>query len=167
MKAHEIYQQIDSAVVAQMLDWFRANDRNVYKSAVSSIAANRKLRPVFVQKKTLPEQYAWIHKSLQSKPCDMIGEHLMQVWLMAGNQALLVTFCDALKIPHDGKGAVEGELPDELDAELLKAAIEQLLANHDARVVTVYLHMFNMQRPDGWPQIAALLAENSQLKLAA
>jgi hypothetical protein len=167
VKAHEIYQQIDTAIVAQMLDWFRANDRNVYKSAVSSIAANRKLRPVFVQKKTLPEQYAWIHKSLQGKPCDMIGEHLLQVWLMAGNQDLLVSFCDAMQIPHDGKGAVEGELPEEFDPELLKAAIEKLLASHDARVVAVYLHMFNMQRPDGWPQLVALLAETAELKLAA
>jgi len=167
VRAHEIYQQIDTAVVTQMLDWFRENDRNVYKSAVASVAANRKLRPVFVQKKTLPEQYTWIHKSLQSKTCDMIGEHLLQVWLMAGNQDMLVAFCDAMTIPHDGKGAVEGELPEAFDPELLKAAIEKLLGSHDARVVAVYLHMFNLQRPGGWPQLVELLAENAQLKLAA
>jgi hypothetical protein len=167
VKAHEIYQEMDAAVVEQMLDWFRANDRNVYKSAVASLAANRKLRPVFVQKKTLPEQYAWIQKTLQMKSCDMIGEHLLQVWLMAGNQDLLVGFCDALQIPHDGKGAVEGELPETFDDEALKAAVEGLLATHDARIVTLYLHVFNLQRAGGWPQIAAVIESNPLLALAA
>jgi hypothetical protein len=167
VKAHEIYQQIDSPLIGQMLDWFRANDRNVYKSAVASIAAKRKLRPVFVQKKTLAEQYAWIHKTLKMKDCDIIGEHLLQVWLMAGNQDLLISFCDHMAIPHDGKGAVEGELPDTFDPEKLAATVEHLLATHDPRLVTLYLLVFNLQRPDGWPQLSDLIASHSQLSLAA
>ena len=75
MKAHELYSAVDPAVVTEILDWFRANDRNVYKSAVATLAANRKLRPVFVQKKTLPDQYAWILKTLKLNACDTIGEH--------------------------------------------------------------------------------------------
>lgn len=166
MKAHEIYQELDGAVVAEMLDWFRANDRDVYKTAVSSIASQRKVRPVFVQKKTLAEQYAWIHKSLQAKGSDLIGEHLLQVWLMAGKQDLLVAFCDALGIEHDGKGVVEGELPEELDAPALHAAVDRLLENHDPRIVTLYLTLFNLQRQGGWPPLTAMLADNPRLALA-
>ena len=65
MKAHELYAVVDPAIVTQILDWFRANDRNVYKSAVATLAGNRKLRPVFIQKKSLTEQYAWILKTLK------------------------------------------------------------------------------------------------------
>ena len=43
MKAHELYTAVDPALFAGMLDWFRANDRNVYKSAVATLASNRKL----------------------------------------------------------------------------------------------------------------------------
>ncbi len=53
MKAHELYTAVDPDLVKGMLDWFRANDRNVYKSAVATLATNRKLRPVFIEKKTI------------------------------------------------------------------------------------------------------------------
>ena len=37
VKAHELYNAVDPALVTQMLDWFRDNDRNVYKSAVATL----------------------------------------------------------------------------------------------------------------------------------
>ncbi len=77
VKAHELYAAVDPTVVSGMLDWFRANDRNVYKSAVSTLASNRKLRPVFVTQKPLVDQYAWIHKTLKINACDTVGEHLL------------------------------------------------------------------------------------------
>jgi hypothetical protein len=111
VKAHELYSAVDPALVTQMLDWFRANDRNVYKSAVATLAGNRKLRPVFIEKKPLAEQYAWIHKTLKLNACNTIGEHLLQAYLMAGQQSMLAMFCDGMGIPHDGKGSVVGDLP--------------------------------------------------------
>ena len=34
MKSHELYAAVDPVIITQMLDWFRANDRNVYKVRV-------------------------------------------------------------------------------------------------------------------------------------
>ena len=121
MKAHELYAAVDPAIVTQMLDWFRANDRNVYKSAVATLAGNRKLRPVFIEKKPLADQYTWLHKTLKLNACDTIGEHLLQSFLMAGQQSLLAMFCDGMGIPHDGKGSVVGDLPKKLDPSGLPA----------------------------------------------
>jgi hypothetical protein len=148
-----------------MLDWFRNSNRGVYQSAVSTLAGNRKLRPVFIQKKPLAEQYAWIHKTLKLNACDAIGEHLLQAYLMGARQPLLAAFCDGMGIPHDGKGSVAGELPRELDDARLKAAVEQLLGAHDPVVVAVYLHCFNLQVPGGWPELTALLVADGRLKL--
>jgi hypothetical protein len=114
-----------------MLDWFRANDRNVYKSAVATLASNRKLRPVFIEKKPLADQYAWIHKTLKINACDTIGEHLLQAYLMAGQQSLLAMFCDGMGIPHDGKGSVVGDLPKKLDPERLTTTIDRLAGLFD------------------------------------
>ena len=111
MKAHEIYSAVDPAIVTQILDWFRANDKNVYKSAVATLAGNRKLRPVFIQKKSLADQYAWVHKTLKLNACETIGEHLLQAYLMAGQQSLLGMFCDGLGIPHDGSPGTEATPP--------------------------------------------------------
>lgn len=166
MKAHELYSAVDPVLVTQMLDWFRANDRNVYKSAVSTLAANRKLRPVFIEKKPLVDQYSWIHKTLKLNACDTIGEHLLQAYLMAGQQSLLAMFCDGMGIPHDGKGSVVGDLPKKLDGERLTATIDRLAGLFDTKLLTLYLHCFNMQVPGGWPELTEKLTSDERLKLA-
>lgn len=150
-----------------MLDWFRDNDRNVYKSAVATLASKRKLRPVFIQKKPVTEQYEWIHKTLKITACDSIGEQLLQAYLMAGQQSMLGMFCDGLGIPHDGKGSVVGDLPKGLDPEKLNATVDRLVDIFDPKMFTVYLHCFNMQVPGGWPELTAKLDNDERLVLGA
>jgi hypothetical protein len=166
VKAHELYTAVDPAFVTQILDWFRANDKNVYRSAVATLATNRKLRPVFIEKKSMAEQYAWIQKTLKLKACDTIGEHLLQAYLMAGQQSLLAMFCDGMGIPHDGKGSVVGDLPKGLDAERLNTTVDRIIDIFEPRLVAVYLHCFNMQKPEGWPTLTAKLESDERLTLA-
>jgi hypothetical protein len=166
VKAHELYTTVDPALFSEMLDWFRANDRNVYKSAVATLAGNRKLRPVFVQKKPLPEQYAWMLKTLKLNACNAVGEQLLQAYLMAAQQSLLAMFCDGMGIAHDGKGSVVGDLPKKLDAERLDATIDRLIGLFDPKLLTLYLHCFNMQVAGGWPELSAKLEADERLVLA-
>lgn len=166
MKAHELYTAVDPAIVTQMLDWFRSNDRNVYKSAVATIAGNRKLRPVFIEKKPLVDQYAWIHKTLKINACNTIGEHLLQAYLMAGQQSMLAMFCDGMGIPHDGKGSVVGNLPKQLESDRLATTIDRLVDLFDPKLLTLYLYCFNMQVPGGWPELTEKLTSDERLTLA-
>jgi hypothetical protein len=166
VKAHELYTAVDPALVTEMLDWFRANDRNVYKSAVATLAGNRKLRPVFIQKKSLADQYAWIHKTLKINACDTIGEHILQAYLMSAQQSMLGMFCDGLGIPHDGKGSVVGDLPKNLDKERLDATVDRLVDIFDPKMFTLYLHCFNLQVPGGWPVLTEKIESDPRLTLA-
>jgi len=166
VNSHEIFSAIDPAVLTEILDWFRANDRNVYKTAIASLANNRKLRPVFVQKKSLPEQYAWVLKTLQIKACDSIGEQIMQAYLLSGQQAMLGMFCDGMGIIHDGKGSVVGDLPKALDKERLDETVDKLVDVFDPKIFTVYLHCFNMQIEGGYPTLTEKIASDERLKLA-
>ncbi len=166
MNAFEIYQKIDPALVNDMFIWIRENERQLYKTVVGSLAANRKLRPVFVEKKSVPEQIAWLHKTLKLRPCDSIGEHLFQAYFMKGQKDLLVTFCDGMEIPHDGEGAVEGALPEELDAEKLKTTVDTLVEKYDPKLVTLYLAIFNLQTSEGWESLSAVLESDERLVLA-
>lgn len=166
MKAHEIYNTIDPALVTTMLDWFRDHDRNVYRSALASLAQSRKLRLVFVQKKPVAEQYSWMLKTLKSKQSDTIGEHLLQAWLMAGNQEMLAKFCDEVGIEHDGKGSVTGELPEELSAEIVDKAVDALVSDFDPKLVTLYLTVFNLQKVGGWTALTAKLESDDRLTFA-
>lgn len=149
-----------------MFDWFRANDRNVYKSVVSTLAAERKVRPVFVQKKSLKDQYAWIQKTLQIKSSDAVGEQVMQSYLMAGQQKMLGMFCDGVGIEHDGNGSVTGELPEELDKAQLDETVDKLVDVFDPKIFTMYLLCFNMQVPGGYPGLVEKLESDERLTLA-
>ncbi len=144
----------------------RAEERDLYKSTVATLANDRKLRTVFVQKKSIPEQISWLHKTLKLKSSDMIGAHLFQAYFMQGQQALLVSFCDAMGIEHDGKGSVDGALPETFDTDKLKAAIDTLLADFDPQLVSLYLHVFNQQTESGWENLNQILASDERLKFA-
>jgi hypothetical protein len=166
VNAYQIYQNADPALITELFTWLRNEEKDLYKNTVASLAQDRKLRPVFIQKKSLPDQFAWLHKTLKLKSTDMMGEHLFQLFFMKGNEELLVTFCDAMGIEHDGKGSVEGDLPEKLDAEKAKEAVDALLAKFDAKLVTAYLYVFNLQSEDGWDSISAILESDDRLKLA-
>lgn len=166
MNAFEIYQKIDPSLVSDMFLWIRENERKLYKSAVASLTANRRLRPVFVEKKSVPDQISWLHKTLKLRTSDNIGEHLFQVYFMKAHQELLKGFCDGMGIEHDGEGSVEGDLPETLDGEKLKTTVDTLVGTHDPKVVTLYLHIFNLQTKDGWENIAETLDTDERLVLA-
>lgn len=166
VKAYEIYQEIDSALVVEMCQWLRANEKELYHTALASLAANRKLRPIFVQKKKPEEQAAWLHKTLKLRTSDTVGEHLFQVWFMKGQQDILKAFCDGMDIEHDGEGQVEGDLPETLDADKLKSTIDTLLEKNNATLVTVYLLVFNLQTQSGWKSLTEALTNDERLKLA-
>ena len=165
MTAHEIFSKAKPSLVQDMFMWMRDTDRNLYKTALGSLATNRKMRLVYLQKKPATEQIIWMHKTLQLKTSDMIAEHLLQVYFMQGQEELLAAFCDGLDIEHDGKGQVEGSLPETLDADKLKTTIDQLLEKYDVGLVALYLHTFNLQTPGGWTALADALVNDERLKL--
>ena len=165
VKAHQIYQEIDPTLVQDLFRWMRAEERNLYKTTLSSLGQARNLRLVFLQKKSVDDQIAFIHKILKLKSQDLVGEHLLQVWFMKGQQDLLRTFCDRMEIEHDGNGQVTGDLPKELDDEKLATTTNRLLEMFDHKLVTTYLYVFNLQTPDGWENLTKVLEEDERLKL--
>lgn len=167
MQAFEIYQNIKPSIITDLFQWMRDEERDLYKHTIATLANDRKLRPVFVQKKSVADQIVWAHKTLKLKSSNMIGEHLFQVYFMQGQQDLLVAFCDAMGIEHDGKGSVDGALPETLDADTLKAAVDTLLEKFDPQLVSLYLRVFNLQTENGWESLTELLASDDRLALSA
>lgn len=165
MKAHELFRGMSATFAESLLQYFRDEEREVYRSAVASLAAERRLRPVFVQRKPAADQIAWMRKTLQLRTCDEIAEQLLQVWLLKARQPMLKQFLDDLGIEHDEDGSVEN-LPETLDADALAKAVDHLLSAYPAEDVLVYLHMFQGQTEDGWPALATVLAEDPRLAQA-
>ena len=164
MRAYQIFQNISPETGHQIIDFLREEDRDSYRATLSSLAAQRRLRPIFIQRKTREAQADWMIKNLQLKQCDGACEHLLQTWLMKGYQDVLVSFLDGVGIEHNGKGEVE-DLPEEIDEKKLKETADTLLGEYDHELVAVYFHMFNLQRVDGWDSLTSLLKSEPRLKL--
>ncbi len=165
LPSHQLFQQATGALVDEILQFLRNEERDVYKSALATLASGRRLRPVFIQKRPLDKQLAWMADSLKLRGGDAVAEQVLQVWLLKAKKEMLVSFLDGMGIEHDGEGSVE-ELPEDLDADKLSGAIDALLEKHPADAVTVYLHLFQSQRPGGWESLAALLEGDERLSLA-
>jgi len=167
VKSYEIYKSLDPAIVNEMLTYFRDEDREVYKTSLATLAQSKKLRAQFVQKKPIAEQMKWMHQTLKFKQNSEIGEHLLQMWFMKAKSEILVTACDTLEIKHNGEGFVEGNLPEVLEDNNLQKAVDTLLEKYGNVMTTLYLRVFNLQVPNGWSNLSAILESDERLTLQA
>ena len=164
LKSHEIFARMSPTVGESLFSFLHENERPLYKTTIDTLAAQRKLRAVFVERKPRAERHAWLKEVLGKKINEAVAAHLLQIWLVGAQSKLLCDFLDALGIAHDANGTIEN-LPPEPSKEDLAKAVDTLLAAHDPAVVTVYLHAFQALDEKGWPGLAALLEEDPRLKI--
>jgi hypothetical protein len=167
MKAHEIFQHISPALAIEILSYLQKEKTPIYKSVVQGLAQQRKLRPVFVERKPASERHAWMQSALRRKISDTFAAHVLQTWLLGAQKPLLCTFLDSLGIAHDADGTVE-ELPESPPRERLREVITDLLNKYPSEIVAVYLHAFHgMDDTVSWPPLGEVLAEEDRLRLGA
>ena len=167
MKSHQIFAQMSSALAVEILTYLQKEDTAVFKSVVQGLAQQRKLRPVFVERKPPAERYPWLQAALGRKVSDTFAAHLLQAWLLGAQKPLLCDFLDSLGIAHDADGTVE-KLPDSPPPEKLKEVITQLVEKYPAETVAVYLHAFHdMDSTVEWPPLGEVLEEDERMKLGA
>ncbi|MBR4108560.1 MAG: hypothetical protein IKK45_07745 [Akkermansia sp.] len=164
MKSYTIFQKSDDETVNAFLDWMRNQERGVYRAALRELSALKKLRPQFMQQKPLEEQFAWLKKMLSWKPAETIADHLLQVWLIRKHEKMLVSFIEKLGIAHNGHGVVD-VLPETLEEEPLKEAVDALFAEYPAGAVSIYLQMFQNQTETGWPELQAILDSDPRVTI--
>jgi hypothetical protein len=154
-------------LASQVFGFLFEKEKPLYKATIEALAKKRNLRPVFIERKPREERFLWIKDALSRPVNDAVSAHILQVWLVGAQAAVLCDFLDALGIAHDENGTVE-ELPEAPDLEKVKAAVDTLLEKHEAGVVTVYLHTFQaLHDHGGWPTLAQVLDTDARLKLGA
>jgi hypothetical protein len=165
MRSHELFQRISPALAAEILIVLQTTDKAVYKAAIQGLANQRKLRPVFVERKPPNERHPWMQAALSRPSSDALAAHLIQAWLLGAQKQMLCDFLEALGIAHEPDGTVE-ELPAAPPKEKIAAAVAQLLAKYPAEHVAVYLHAFrDMDSAVQWPALDEVLGQEPRLKL--
>jgi hypothetical protein len=166
MRPHEIFHAMNPAVAARIFSELQENEKQLYKATIETLAKQRRLRPVFIERKPRAERQAWLQDALGRKVNEDNAAHILQLWLVKTQSALLCDFLDGLGIKHDEHGMVE-DLPPSPPREQLAPIIDSLLAKYDAGVVGVYLHAFNSLNDTPWAALDELLLADGRLRLDA
>ena len=164
VRSSELFAQMSPGLAGEIFAYLQTNARPTYGLAVQALAAARRLRPVFIERKPRAERYAWLQTALGRPASDPIAANLLQTWLTGAQGPMLCDFLDALGIAHDGKGNIDA-VPPCPGAEPLCAAVDKLLATYPAETVKVYLHCFLTMDPDHWEPLAEQLATDPRLSL--
>ena len=166
MTANQLLQAIGPELRQEIISYMQTEQRPAYRAVIQNLAAARKLRAVYVQSKSMAEQAAWLLEQLRMRQNEEVTAQIFQIWLLKGQSQMLVTFLDAAGIAHNGEGEVE-ELPEDIVEDKAEAGIAALLTAYPEKNVALYLHMFQMQRAEGFAGVTAALAKHPELKLEA
>ena len=162
--ANDIFSRMPPAVAAQLFGHLHEKEKPLYKATIDTLAKQRNLRPVFIERKPREERFAWMREMVAKKQNETVAAHLLQIWFVGAHSKLLCDFLDALGIAHDENGTIE-EMPAAPSKEALAKAIDECFSKHDPKVVAVYLNAFQALDDEGWPTLAELLADDPRLRL--
>ena len=167
MRSHEIFQRISPALAAEILTYLHTNDRPIYKAATQGLANQRRLRPVFIERKPPVERHQWMKSALSRPISDALAAHVIQAWLLGAHKEMLCEFLAALEIEHGEDGTVE-QLPPAPAKEKIASAVDRLLSSYPREHVAIYLHAFrDMDSEVQWPALDEILLHKPELQFAS
>jgi hypothetical protein len=166
MSPNDIFAQMPESTCVTILSEMFENEKPLYKNLIENLARQRKLRPVFIERKPRNERFAWIKDALGRKQNEAFAANLLQIWLVNRHSAMLCDFLDALGIKHDDNGTVEN-IPTQPEKPALEAAVAGLIEKYDASMVAVYLNAFQALDETGWPLLEEIIAADPRLQLRA
>jgi hypothetical protein len=149
----------------EILTWAYEDEKPVYKATLQAVADARRVRTVFLQRQPRTERHIGMLDTLARPRMEMAASTLLRTWLLKGKKQLLVDFLDALGIEHED-GVVD-ELPESMEDEKLKAAVDRVLGTYPPEVVAVYLNAFNGINETNWPALTTMLESDARLQLGA
>lgn len=166
MSPNDIFSQMpESTCTAMLADMFE-NEKPLYKNLIENLAKQRKLRPVFIERKPRPERFAWIKEALGRRQNEPAAANLLQIWLVSRHSKMLCDFLDSLGIKHDDNGTVD-QIPAQPEKGALEAAVRGLLEKYDPSNVAVYLNAFQALDETGWPLLDEVIAAEPRVQLGA
>ncbi len=165
MNFHEILASLPEDLASELFAYLHSEEKSAYQSCLATLADQRKMRPIFLQRKPAKERSQWMQKQASRPANDTLAGTILQIWLTGKHSEMLVRFLDAMKIPHDGKGALS-EIPKEPEAGVVNSAVETLLGDYPQTLVAVYLQTFEAMDEGNWPTLKALLESDARFKIS-
>src|SRR5260370_30400685 len=90
MTSYEIFGRCSSQLANEIFVYLQEKEKPVYRAVIQNLANQRKLRPVFIERKPKPERHTWLQQALARKPADDLAMQALQIWLLGAQQPLIV-----------------------------------------------------------------------------
>ena len=163
LNCHELFGFVSPALAQEILESAYASDNPLYRAILAAVAQANHVRPAFFEKKPRPQRHLDMLAALSRPRMEDAAASLLRGWLLKAQVSLVTGFLDALGIPHE-QGVVE-DFPNTVEDAKLEAAIERSLAQHPREVVILYLNTLKSTGGVEWPNLVALLENDSRLQL--
>ena len=159
---HELIGFMSPKMANRILEDTQANNREVYRALVASMAQAQKMRPVFIGRQPKERRHKSFVQMLSRTGSEEHAGNLIRGWLFKEHKDVLTDFLGKLGIEHE-EGMVD-DLPESISDDALNAAVDLLIEKYDRELVAVYLTAFNASNENRWGNLDALLAENERLQ---
>ena len=159
---HELIGFMSPKMANRILEDTQANNREVYRALVASMAQAQKMRPVFIGRQPKERRHKSFVQMLSRTGSEEHAGNLIRSWLFKEHKDVLTNFLGKLGIEHE-EGMVD-DLPESISDDALNAAVELLIEKYDRELVAVYLTAFNASNENRWGNLDALLAEDERLQ---
>jgi hypothetical protein len=160
---HELIGFMSPKMANRILEDTQANNREVYRALVASMAQAQKMRPVFIGRQPKERRHKSFVQMLSRAGSEEHAGNLIRGWLFKEHKDVLTGFLGKLGIEHE-EGMVDN-LPKSISDDVLNAAVDMLIEKYDLELVAVYLTAFNASNENRWGNLDALLAEDERLQL--
>lgn len=159
---HELIGFMSPKMANRILEDTQANNREVYRALVASMAQAQKMRPVFIGRQPKERRHKSFVQMLSRAGSEEHAGNLIRGWLFKEHKDVLTGFLGKLGIEHE-EGMVD-DLPESISDDALNAAVDMLIEKYDRELVAVYLTAFNASNENRWGNLDALLAEDERLQ---
>lgn len=161
MTGNEIFSRLTPEEAHAIFEDIYVFDKAMYRACMQLTAQRKKLRPVFVEKKSRPDRHAWMQNVLTSKSNDDAAVEILQNWLLGCKKDMLAAFLDQCEIAHED--AILEDIPAQPDEKKLSLAIETIFANFEAPAPKIYLMLFQPLGNEAWPILDEFLESDPRV----
>ena len=159
---HELIGFMSPKMANQILEETQANNREVYRALVASMAQAQKMRPVFIGRQPKERRHKNFVHMLSRTGAEEHAGNLIGAWLFKEHKDVLTDFLGKLGIEHE-EGMVD-DLPESIGDAPLNEAVDLLLEKYDRELVAVYLTAFNASNENRWDNLDTMLADDERLQ---
>ena len=122
LTSHELFGFMSPGLADDILNTLHESEKPIYRAALNAIAQARHVRPVFLERQPRAQRLAAMVATLSRPGLETTSAGIIRAWLLKKHKAMLVDFLNVLGIKNEG-GVVDN-LPETMDDEKLKSAVE-------------------------------------------